>query len=246
MNFNFTKIDPDCFNILPLRWNECPMATLSTIGFNFSALDAEVCNLGFSATNIWNPLYTEFVENSANWDSVYLTVQENSAKWQSSYMTVRTLSAGWMSPITIMYPYPVATSYFSSSTITSWAAANFPVFNGSCRNYLEGQIMRVFSLDYYTVSQSIPATCYSSGTYFWSAFYIEQGGDWTRVEDYGSFVSIYQMPVFNFPDQATFYFETAIYTWPTYANAGDRYTNRVRGIELKVVNGSWAYIKNLY
>ena len=159
MNFTFEKTDPSCFNILPIRFDEDPVQSLSTIGINFSALDAEVCNLGFSATNIWNPLYTDFEVSSGDWDSVFDTVQSFSACWQSTYTTVRDLSAAWLTPISIIYPSVFASGDFDKDIILGWVISNFPVEQGGCINYLNGQRMKVFSLEHSNRDQAITARC---------------------------------------------------------------------------------------
>ena len=218
MNFTFTKVDPSCYNVLPIRWDECPEQSLSTIGINFSALDAETCNLGFSAENVWNPLYTEFSTNSALWNSVFTTVNSFSACWQSTYNTVQSMSAAWISPITIIYPNIFAPATYSKVAVTAWIAANFPVSQGGCVNYLNGQVMKVFSTEYAQSQQNRTGRCkrnYQPGiiTYI--------GNNKKKVQCGCSCV-------------------------PKPVTCKDKYINRVYGIELVVVNGGWVYLRDIY
>ena len=218
MNVTFEKIDPSCFNILPIRFSEDPVQSLSTIGINFSALDAEICNLGFSATNLWNPLYTEFVDNSGNWDSVYNTVHDFSACWQSTFTTVRDLSAAWLSPITIIYPSIFNPGDFDQSVITSWVQTNFPVSQGNCINYLNGQRMKVFSLEYKVSKQDITARCNANG----GVSIIKWIGIGQILSTCGCNCS------------------------PVTVSSSDRYVNQIRGIEYIVTNGVWVYLQDIY
>ncbi len=218
MNFTFEKLDSSCFNILPLSWNECPKETLSTIGINFSALDAEVCNLSFSAENFWNPLYSDFVSNSANWNSVFTTVRDNSSCWQSTYITVRELSASWLSPMTIIYPSVFAQDVNGQSVIEDWIKTNFPISQGNCVNYLNGQLMKVFSLEYATENQQFSCSCRSNGG---------------RVNV--RFIGIGTIPV-----------NCGCSCSPGSVNCPDKFVKKVLGFQFVVANGEWVYNGDVY
>lgn len=218
MNVTFTKLDPTCYNILPIRWDECPEASLSTIGINFSALDAEICNLSFSATNYWNPLYTSFVANSGAWQSVYTVVRDNSACWQSAYLTVKTLSASWLTPLSVIYPETIKSDEYTTATISNWVVENFPIEQGGCVNYVNGQKMRVFTLRYAIEYQDITCRCASQG----GSASVRFIGIGTRTVSCGCGCS------------------------PGRVKATDRYTSDVMGIEMVVQGGAWVYFRNLY
>lgn len=153
MSFTLQKEDPSKFNILPIRWEEDPVESLSTINLNFENLDTEICNLSFSAENFWNPLYTEFQENSAKWESIFTTVSTYSSCWQSTYTTVLEFSGGWLSPITIMYPIPVGN--IDINFLTNWVRTSFPVRRGGCLNYLNGQELYLYALEFAIARQNI-------------------------------------------------------------------------------------------
>lgn len=161
MSFTFEKDDPSLFNVLPIRWDEDPVRSLSTINLNFDNLDTELCNISFSANNFWNELYTDFTANSGKWDSVFTTVQTYSAYWQSTYTTVSETSAAWLSPVTVIFPNPI--SSLNRPAMLEWLQINFPAKTGSCVNYLNGQIMNVFALEYTIAFQKQTVRCGTRG-----------------------------------------------------------------------------------
>lgn len=157
MSTPLEKIDPSMFNVLPIKWGEDPVNSLSTINLNFSALDVSVCNLEYSANNFWNPLYNDFNSGSAKWESIYDTVNQNSGCWESTNHTVRTLSGGWTSPLTIVYPYPLAS--INISTLTTFINVNFPIRTGSCLNYFVGQELLIFVMRWKQAVQKLDGSC---------------------------------------------------------------------------------------
>ena len=124
--------------------------------------------MSFSAENVWNPLYNDFEANSASWDSVFNTVNSFSACWQSTYTTVKTLSTAWLSPISIVYPgvFGDATEYngTTNDSFVSWVNSSFPVSQGGCINYLDGQRLKLFSLGRSYSNQTITGKLYVSET----------------------------------------------------------------------------------
>jgi hypothetical protein len=157
MSFTLEKEDPSLFNILPIKWEEEPVTSLSTINLNFENLDTEICNISFSADNFWNSMYNDYVANSGKWESMYTTIQTYSACWQSTYTTVLETSAAWLSPISVVYPAPV--SSIIHPAILQWVEAAFPVKTGSCVNYLNGQVLNVFVLEYTVGLQKQTVRC---------------------------------------------------------------------------------------
>lgn len=138
MSITLEKNNPAIFNILPIKWDESPVSSLSTINLNFESLDTEICNLGFSATNIWNKIYDYTESKSESWDSAFTTLETFSGCWESTYTTVANSSAGWLCPITILYPAIIST-YLTPSSYLGWLKLVFPTKNGTCVNYLNGQ-----------------------------------------------------------------------------------------------------------
>lgn len=218
MNFTFSKIDPSRYNILPIRRDECPEQSLSTIGINFSALDAELCNIGFSAENYWNPMYTQFSTNSSSWNSVFNTIASNSACWQSTYLTVSQLSAAWLSPITILYPSVFEESSFNRTTIENWVKDNFPVTQGGCVNYLNGQIMKIFTLEYAVKEQAVTCRCNAT-----------QGKLNVR------WIGIGAIPI-----------NCGCSCKAGSVMCPDKFVKKVLGIEMIVDDGEWIYLRDVY
>lgn len=219
MNINFTKIDPTCYNIIPIKEDECPQDSLSTIGINFSALDAEICNLSYSAINYWNPLYTLFEENSGDWDAVYNTVKDNSACWQSTYVTVLESSAYWLTPISVVYSSTFQKDTTNlDTTILAWVKDNFPVEQSGCLNYLNGQRLRVFVLKYAIEQQTSTCNCTASG----GVAKIRFIGIGSRSINCGCSCK------------------------PGRINASDRYVDSVAGYEYVVTNKVWTYLGTIY
>lgn len=216
MDIVLEKLDPSYFNTLPIRWDEDPVQSLSTINFNFSALDTTLCNLEFSANNVWNPLFTDFSSNSGKWDSVFTTVQENSGCWQSTYATVRTLSGSWLNDISVIYPSVVFG--LDRPTITSWLRTNFPVTVGNCVNYLNGQIMNVFILQYSIATQKRTVRCNSRG----GVKVVPCGGGSSRTINCGCSCN------------------------KRVIRITDTYVGKVNGLKYIVDGFNWTYVEDLY
>lgn len=216
MSFTLEKEDPSIFNVLPINWDEDPVSSLSTINLNFSNLDTEICNLSFSADNFWNQMYTDYVANSGKWESMFTTVQTYSGCWQSTYTTVLETSAAWLTPLSVVYPFPI--SSLNRPSILTWVENNFPVKTGDCVNYLNGQILNVFALEYTIAFQKQTVRCGTRG-----------GGSVTR-QCGGSNVT------FNCGCQCRA--ETI--------KVNDRYTRAVRGLKYIVDEFDWSYVGDLY
>lgn len=225
-----SKIDPSIFNILPIKWEEEPSDSLSSININFLSLDAGVCNLELSGNNFWNPLYNDFNSGSAEWESLFSTVRDNSACWSSTYNTVRTLSSRWSSPVSIIYPFPI--NSVNPTTFSAWVIRNFPVRTGTCINYTEGQEFFLFIKEWDERIQRIEGDCEKKLK--------NQGPDLKCI----SAVMTYN-PI---PPNWGGYKKHCDKLYKC-KNRGalkfkDRYTSRVRGLRFVVENGQWVY-KNL-
>ena len=122
--------------------------SLSSINYNFNALDIYTCNFEYSAANLWNSIYNQFSVNSANWLNTMNAVKTNSGCWTDTYNSVRTLSSVWMKPISLIYPYTLGIDGDNSdviSEITNWVNQTLPVFSGTCFNFIVGQELYIFS-----------------------------------------------------------------------------------------------------
>lgn len=142
MDSIFVKDDPSMFKVLPIEWEENPVDSLSTINLNFETLEDSICNLEYSATNFWEPLYNTYQKNSGKWDSMYSTVVNNSASWQGAYNTVEMFSGNWQSPICIVYPSILPS--IDQEVLRAWIDTNFPIVSNGAVNYLEGQQFFIF------------------------------------------------------------------------------------------------------
>lgn len=218
MTISFSKLNPTCYNILPISWSEDPKTSLSTIGINFSALDTSLCNLYTSAENLWSPMFSVFQNVSANWESVYNTVISNSACWQSTYLTVRTLSAHWLTPITIVYPNVIKKADYSIASILTWVKSSFPISSQNCTNYINGQLLKVYTLRYAIEQQQITCRCAANG----GTIYINYIGAGSR-------------PV-----------QCNCTCTPGRVEVSDRYVDDIKGVEFIVQNGEWVYFKDLH
>lgn len=232
MDIVLEKKNHSMFNVLPIGWNEDPVDSLSTININFESLDTVVCNLEYSATNIYNPLYNDFREASGSWDSVYDTINENSACWQGAYNTVRTLSAMWTSPISVIYPFPLTS--VSPEIFTNWINSFFPVKTGTCINYLEGQEFFLFLLQYAEASQKLKLTCKKEMVddaedlkcISTPITYLPQGNDWGGYRWFCN-------KLFRCSAGKT-------------VTIKDRYTKSIRGIKFVVEGETWSNMGLIY
>ena len=130
--------------------------SLSSINYNFNALDVYTCNFEFSANNIWNSIYSVFNTNSAHWVDSINTFESNSACWQETYTTVKNLSSIWLKPISLIYPYPFSIEGSEEqiiNEITVWINESLPVTSEVCVNFIVGQELFVFTPQYSQINK---------------------------------------------------------------------------------------------
>jgi hypothetical protein len=147
--------------VFPIKDYESIGDSLSSINYNFNALDVYTCNFEYSAANIWNSLYNQFSVNSANWLNTMNTVKTNSGCWTDTYNSVKTLSSVWMKPISLIYPYPLNIDGDSSdiiSDVTDWVNETLPVFSGTCFNFIVGQELYIFTPLYREINRIVSQT----------------------------------------------------------------------------------------
>lgn len=147
--------------VFPIESYENIGDSLSSINYNFNALDIYTCNFEFSATNYWNSVYTLVNANSASWVDAINTFRETSACFQETYTIVSALSSLWLKPISLIYPYvfPIGGSTENIiSTVTTWVNTNLPVLVGTCVNFIRGQELYVFSPQYNNINRTISKT----------------------------------------------------------------------------------------
>jgi hypothetical protein len=154
-----------CNFTYPILETECLGNSLSAINYNFRAVDSELCTTETEILNNWNPAYTYYTELSAKITSMLTTVATYSACWQNTYSTVGQMSAFWLTPISVMYPFPIAIgANTNSTTITTWVNGNFPAKSGNCFNYIVGQEIYVYVPEYTSVRRTKTETS-SRATY---------------------------------------------------------------------------------
>lgn len=130
--------------------------SLSSINYNFRVLDIYTCNFEYSATNIWNNIYTQFQNNSSGWVNASNVVKSNSSCWTNTYNTVRSLSSSWLKPISLIYPFPFDLEGSETSVISDvseWVNSTLPVYNGNCYNFVEGQELYIFTPMYSQINR---------------------------------------------------------------------------------------------
>lgn len=134
--------------------------SLSSVNYNFKALDIQTCNLEFSAQNYWNRIYNDFSTISSNWVETINAVRANSSCWNDTYNTVSTLSSVWLKPISLIYPYPFEASDDNSivTTVQTWLNENIPVKSGTCFNFIVGQELYVFTPQYTEINRILSQT----------------------------------------------------------------------------------------
>ena len=131
--------------VFPIKDYENIGDSLSSINYNFNALDVYTCNFEYSANNIWNQMYNTFSNNSATWNSYINTVTTTSAAWNDTYTVVSQLSSIWLKPISLIYPYPFADNTNIAGDISVWLNDNFPVVSNLCSNFVIGQELYIFT-----------------------------------------------------------------------------------------------------
>lgn len=147
--------------VFPIGDYESIGDSLSSINYNFNALDVYTCNFEFSASNLWNTVYTMFNTNSASWVSVMNTVKSNSACWDNTFVTVKSLSAVWMKPISLVFPYVFSSEGDSNSIIsevTRWVNEALPIVSGACYNFIVGQELFIFTPQYKQINRILSQT----------------------------------------------------------------------------------------
>jgi hypothetical protein len=83
-------------------------------------------------------------------------VQTNSSCWQETYNTVKTLSAYWLKPVSLIYPYPFNIDGSEEdiiNVVSVWINETIPVATTSCRNFVVGQQLFVFTPQYSQVNK---------------------------------------------------------------------------------------------
>jgi hypothetical protein len=136
--------------VFPIKDYESIGDSLSSINYNFNALDIYTCNFEYSAANLWNSIYNQFSENSANWVSTMNLVKTNSGCWTDTYNSVRTLSSNWLKPISLIYPYTADFNIDGATNdiigvVSNWINETLPVFSGTCFNFIVGQELYIFT-----------------------------------------------------------------------------------------------------
>lgn len=144
--------------VFPILNTESIGDSLSSINYNFNALDVYTCNFEFSANNIWNNIFNEFAENSAGWASAINTFKANSGCWDQTYTTVSNLSSAWLKPISLIYPFPFESSENIISEVSNWINETLPVFSGTCYNFIVGQELYIFTPLYQYINQILSQT----------------------------------------------------------------------------------------
>lgn len=217
------KNDPNCSFIVPLASSWCVEDSIDTLNSNFSALDAETCNLTFSAIKM-DPMVTWFESNSSLLLDMMTFVNDMSAKIEGAATTVNTLSSFWLTPITIIYKNIL--DAFSMETVRSWVNANFPQKTGNCVNYLNGQKMYVYSLKYAhldrggVINVTTPAYTYP----FVSV-----------TKPIGPKLIIKKTIMVTVPEKTT----------STTTVCKDQYVGEIAGYELCMADGTWIYVRTL-
>jgi hypothetical protein len=159
-NKEFCKLSDNQI-VFPIKDFENIGNSLSSINYNFRALDIYTCNFEFSAVNIWNNMFNFFTQNSAVWTDAMNTVRSSSSCWTDTFNTVNTLSALWLKPISLIYPYPFNGQGDGSdiiATVTSWVNNTLPVFSGSCYNFVAGQELFLFTPMYTEINRILSQT----------------------------------------------------------------------------------------
>jgi len=147
----------DCDYVYPILGGDSIGNSLSAINLNFKQLDYQVCGVENEIRVSFNPALTTFSTLSANWNSAYTTLAQNSACWQNTFTTVSEMSGFWLSPITLVYPYPFTASS-DIEVIRQWLNENVSPRNGSCMNYITGQVLYIFSPEYYFINRTASST----------------------------------------------------------------------------------------
>jgi hypothetical protein len=142
--------------VFPITDTENIGDSLSSINYNFNALDVYTCNFEYSASNLWNDMYNLVSTNSADWIDTINIVNSNSACWQDTYNTVKNLSAIWLKPISLIYPYPFSVEGSAENIIndvTAWVNASLPVNTETCVNFIVGQELFIFTPQYSQINK---------------------------------------------------------------------------------------------
>jgi hypothetical protein len=223
---------PSCTKIEDISEFECMGDSLSTINYNFSAIETFLCNFVLSAED-WDALYDTTNELSGGWQDAYEVVNELSGGWNSAYLTVGELSSFWLDPITIIYPSASAIDSTHVPTVCSFVATNFPA-----SGYLENQEFYVYTFEYETIvgsevrtyKASAPGSTYKCGTEPCPGA-CAPGNPYTPNIGRCGFKSGSCAP-----GSASV---PITHTWE------DKYTKEVYGIKLRKVGNSWSYIEDL-
>jgi hypothetical protein len=144
--------------VFPILNTESIGDSLSSINYNFNALDVYTCNFEYSANNVWNNIFNEFAANSSNWTNAINEFKANSGCWNQTYTTVSNLSSAWLKPISLIYPFPFESSTNIISEVSNWINETLPVFSGTCYNFIVGQELYIFTPLYQYINQILSQT----------------------------------------------------------------------------------------
>lgn len=142
--------------VFPIKDYENIGNSLSSINYNFNALDVYTCNFEFSALNFWNSVYSTLNSVSSQWINAVNSVRSNSSCWTETYTTVKSLSSVWLKPISLIFPYPFDGDGSSDEIIaqvTNWVNEALPIVSGSCYNFIVGQELYIFTPQYKQINQ---------------------------------------------------------------------------------------------
>jgi hypothetical protein len=239
-DINVCQIDPEINFTFPIFDMEFAGDSLDTINLNFQSLNNALSNITFSADAYWNPFFDQFNDKLADWDGAYTMVQEFSSCWNDAYTTVQTFSAAWLTPLTIVYPHPFNKDATSIGTMLTWVKSNFPVKTGSCINYLNGQKMYIYSMEYAVNNQVARSNCsFNTANLQFTLYYIENGsGKMTKTVPAKGSSRIYRYGLAGVSFQGIS---------PNYNTAAptqdqkltDKYIGEIVGIEFCVQNDEW-------
>jgi hypothetical protein len=142
-----------CNFTYPILETECIGSSLSSINYNFAALDTELCTAEQFVTR-FTSVYTHYTSLSSKIDQMLSLVSTNSSCWQNTYSTVSQLSAFWLTPITLIYPYKIASGGTTLALMQNWLNANFPPRTGNCFNFIVGQEIYILTPEFVSAQKT--------------------------------------------------------------------------------------------
>lgn len=229
---NTQKDDPSMIKVLPINWDEEPVESLSTINYNFEELEKAICDLEFSAANYWDSVYSTYSANSGRWNSAYNTVRDNSANWQNTFTTVRETSGAWHGPISVIYPFPLAS--IDLPAITEWLNQNYPPISEGAVNYIEGQPFLLFIIGWTVSAEVKNHTCKRVKTSYSAEI---RRISCVRYAHVGGGILSYAPACRE---------AVTCKGSNNKVRVEDRHENRIYGFKFVVNKGVWVYKENLY